>query len=200
MIDTIVFDLGNVLIDWNPHHLFDKIFDKKEDKEYFLKNICTDEWHAKQDAGRKTQEATEELLQKHPDWAHPIKAFYSRWKEMFGGAIEGSVEILKELKEKEYKLYALTNWSAELFEQTEGDYPFLQWFEGIVKSGEERINKPDERLYQILLDRYQLNASNTLFIDDREKNIAAAQKLGMHGIVFESPEQLKRDLEGLNVL
>ena len=199
-IDTVVFDLGNVLIDWNPNHLFNKIFDKQEDKDFFFRNICTDEWHAKQDAGRSTKEATDELVQKHPNWAHPIRAFYTRWKEMFSGTIEGSVTILHQLKNKGYKLYALTNWSAELFEQTAPDYPFLQWFEGIVKSGDEGVNKPDERIYQILFDRYHITPGNALFIDDREKNEAAAQKLGMRGIVFQSPEQLRKELVELNLL
>ncbi len=193
--DVIIFDLGGVLIDWNPAHLFDKIFHKPEEKKYFFKNICTDDWHAQQDAGRKTAEATEELVMKHPDWAHHIKAFYARWKEMFGGAIEGTVDILKELKGRNYKLYALTNWSAELFDETASDYPFLKWFEGIVKSGEEKINKPDLRIYNILLHRFAIDPTTAIYIDDRESNVRAAEKLGMEGIVFNSPEQLRAELK-----
>ena len=199
-IDTIIFDLGNVLIDWNPNHLFDKIFSKKEDKDYFYQNICTTEWHEKQDAGRPVEEATDELVQKHPKWEHAIRAFYARWKEMLGGPIEGSVAILKELKEKNYKLYALTNWSAELFKRTYDDYAFLHWFDGIVMSGEEKVNKPHEKIYQVLLDRYQIEPSKAIFIDDREKNIATAEKLGITGIIFESPEQLRQKIVELKLL
>jgi 2-haloacid dehalogenase len=199
-IDTIIFDLGNVLIDWNPGHLFDKVFSKKEEKDYFFQNVCTDDWHAQQDAGRSTEEATEELVKQHPKWEHAIRAFYSRWKEMFGGEIEGSVEILKELKEKGYRLYALTNWSAELFQRTYPDYPFLHWFEGIVMSGEEKVNKPDERIYQVLLERYHINPDQALFIDDKEKNVRTAERIGIRGIVFKSPNQLREELRAEKLL
>lgn len=194
-INTLIFDLGNVLIDWNPSYLFDKIFDDKAKKEYFFSNVATMEWHSKQDAGRPVAEATEELLQKHPDWAHPIKAFYARWKEMFSGTVEGSVEILKELKESgNYKLYALTNWSAELFKEALEDYSFLYWFDGRVVSGEEGINKPSLEIYHILLQRYNVDPQTALFIDDKEENIAAAKKVGIDGIVFTSPQQLRNEL------
>lgn len=200
-IQTIIFDLGNVLIDWNPSYLFDKIFQDKKQKEYFFSNVATMEWHSKQDAGRAVVEATEELLQKHPDWAEPIQAFYSRWKEMFSGPIEGSVGVLKELKESgKYKLYALTNWSAELFAEALNEYPFLHWFNGRVVSGEERINKPALDIYYILLKRYDVDPKTALFIDDRKENVAAAQEVGIGGILFTSPQQLRKELMSRNVL
>ncbi|MDB5251723.1 MAG: family phosphatase [Flaviaesturariibacter sp.] len=194
-VDTLIFDLGNVLIDWSPHHLYDKVFDDKEKKEYFLRNICPMEWHAQQDAGRPVQEATDEKVRENPDWAHPIRAFYARWKEMFQGPIEGSVDVLRELKESgRDRIYALTNWSAELFAQSIDDYPFLNWFDGRVVSGEEGINKPEAALYKILLDRYGIDPARALFIDDKEKNVEAGRALGIDGIVFTSPQQLRNEL------
>jgi 2-haloacid dehalogenase len=173
---------------------------EKEKKEYFFKYICTPEWHARQDAGRPVKEATEELVKIHPDWEHPIRTFYGRWKEMFQGPIEGSVRILKELKDKGYKLYALTNWSAELFQLSLEDFEFLHWFDGRVVSGEEKINKPDLSIYKILLDRYKINPGSALFIDDKKENVRAAGELGIEGIQFESPEQLREELINRQVL
>lgn len=199
--ESIVFDLGNVLVDWSPSYLYDKIFTDKKQKEYFLANVCTTEWHTQQDAGRSVKEATEELIKRHPDWAHPIKVFYARWKEMFQGPIEGSVAILKELKEtNRFKLYALTNWSAELFEESYTDFPFLHWFDGIVVSGAEKKTKPGEDLYKILLSRYSVDPATALFIDDREENVAMAAKLGIDGIIFTSPQQLRNELNIRKVL
>jgi 2-haloacid dehalogenase len=200
MINTIIFDLGNVLIDWNVHYLYDKIFSDKEKRDYFLSNICTPEWHAKQDAGRPVSQATNELVAKHPEWKEEITAFYSRWNEMFGGAIEGSVEILKELKKTDLKLYALTNWSAELFKHALAEYDFLHWFHGRVVSGEEGINKPEQEVYKRLLQRFAVDPRSALFIDDKEYNVDAAVNLGMDGIIFISPGQLRTELEKRSIL
>ena len=199
-IDTLIFDLGNVLIDWSPSHLYDKIFSDKEKQDYFLNNICTMDWHSEQDAGRDPEEATAEKVAEHPDWEQPIRAFYARWKEMFGGTVKGSVQILKELKEKGYKLYALTNWNAELFNQTVDDYPFLSWFDGRLVSGEVKLKKPDPAIYKELLRRYSINPHTSLFIDDTQKNVEAAEALGIRSILFKSPAQLRDHLNKLNIL
>jgi 2-haloacid dehalogenase len=199
-IDTIIFDLGNVLVDWSPSYLFDKIFHKKEDRDFFLENICTPEWHNTQDAGRSPTEATEEKVKEFPEWAHAIRAFYARWKEMFMGPIEGSVEILQELKSKGYKLYALTNWNAELFNQTLDDFPFLQLFDGKVVSGAVKQTKPGEDIYLHLLDKYKITPGQALFIDDKKENIQTAEKLGIKGIQFSDPEQLRKDLQESGIL
>ena len=191
---TIIWDLGNVLVDWNPRYLYDRIFADPAQRDWFLNNVCTMEWHNSVDGGKPTEEATRELIEKHPDWAHPIKAFYARWKEMFQGAIGGSVEILNDLRCKGYRQYALTNWSAELFGQSRGDFPFLEWFDGIMLSGAEGLTKPDPRLYLRLLERYNLQAPLCLFIDDKAVNVEAAQNLGMEGLLFRNPESLRRDL------
>ncbi|RYF80559.1 MAG: HAD family phosphatase [Chitinophagaceae bacterium] len=199
-IEAIVFDLGNVLVDWNPNHLYQKIFSKKEEREHFLNNICNMTWHSEQDAGRSPEEATEMLVKEHPDFAHPIRAFYARWKEMFGGPIEGSVKILKELKERGHKLYALSNWNAELFNRTIDDYPFLQWFDGKVISGEVKLKKPDEPIFHLLLEKFHLQAQHTLFIDDSKQNIETAERLGFQCIHFTNPESLRQKLNDLQLL
>jgi len=199
-IDTVIFDLGNVLVHWNPANLYDKIFSDKKDRDYFLNNVATMDWHSEQDAGRSPQEATELLVKEHPDWAHPIRAFYARWKEMFAGPIEGSVEILKELKEKGYKLYALSNWNAELFNDTIDDFPFLQWFNDKIISGEVKLKKPDAAIYKLLLERFGVNPQQGVFIDDSEKNIETAKSLGIRSILFKSPEELRQELQALKLL
>jgi 2-haloacid dehalogenase len=191
-IDAIIFDLGGVLIDWNPSYVFDKMFEDEEQKKHFFENICTSDWNEKQDAGRSLKEATEELVTKHPEWKAYIEAYYGRWEEMLGGPIHGTVEILKQLKEQEkYKLYALTNWSAELFPIALERYDFLHWFDGRVVSGEEKMRKPFPEFYQLLLDRFGLNVEETLFIDDNTRNAKAAEAMGLKTIIFKSPFQLK---------
>jgi 2-haloacid dehalogenase len=199
-IKSIIFDLGNVLVDWSPSYLFNKLFKNKEEEEYFLNNICTMQWHSEQDAGRSPEEGTEKLVKEHPEWEKPIRAFYARWKEMFQGPIEGSVEILKELKEKGYKVYALTNWNLELFNQTLRDFPFLEWFDGRVVSGEVKMKKPGEEIYKVLLDRYEIDPHSALYIDDKKDNLAPAQRLGITAIHFEDPNQLRQTLTDLKIL
>jgi 2-haloacid dehalogenase len=200
-IDAIIFDLGGVLIDWNPSYVFDKMFEDEEQKKHFFENICTSDWNEKQDAGRSLKEATEELVTKHPEWKGYIEAYYGRWEEMLGGPIHGTVEILKQLKEQEkYKLYALTNWSAELFPIALERYDFLHWFDGRVVSGEEKMRKPFPEFYQLLLDRFGLNVEETLFIDDNTRNAKAAEAMGLKTIIFKSPFQLKEELAKLGIL
>ncbi|MDB5251724.1 MAG: family phosphatase, partial [Flaviaesturariibacter sp.] len=178
-IDTIIFDLGGVLIDWNPDYVFDELFaGQPEKKERFFKEICTPDWNEEQDAGRPLAVATQELLDRHPDWDVYIKAFYGRWEEMLGGPITGTVDLLRELKESgRYRLYALTNWSAETFPTALRLYDFLHWFDGRVVSGEEKMRKPFPEFYNLLLDRFGVAPGQCLFIDDNARNIAAAEAL-----------------------
>jgi 2-haloacid dehalogenase len=199
-IDTIIFDLGNVLVQWDPANLYRKIFKDEEEVNYFLNNVCTMDWHTVQDAGRSPQEGTEALVKEHPDWEHPIRAFYARWKEMFSGPIHGSVQILKALKEKGYKVYALSNWNDELFTRTLDDFPFLNWFDGKVISGEVKMKKPEEDIYHLLLQRYQINPERALFIDDNKHNVETARRLGINSILFTTPEALQTDLETRQIL
>ena len=140
---AIIFDLGNVLIDWNPAYVFDKLIEDEDRRKHFFANICTSAWNEEQDAGRSIAEATQMLVEKHPDWKEYIEAYYGRWTEMLGGPIEGSVDLFRQLKETgRYKFYALTNWSAELFPIALERYDFLHWFDGRVVSGEEKMRKP----------------------------------------------------------
>ncbi|WP_374948547.1 HAD family hydrolase [Mucilaginibacter sp.] len=201
MINTIIFDLGAVLIDWNPDYMYKTIFDDEQEMRDFLNNITTSDWNEEQDAGRTLQEGTDLLVAQHPEHEANIRAFYSRWVEMLGDAFLGTVEIFKELKASgKYKIYALTNWSAETFPLAQERFEFLNWFDGIVVSGAEKMRKPAPEFYQILLDRYNVKAEESLFIDDNYRNILAAQKLGINSIHFTSPEQLKEDLEKRNIL
>jgi 2-haloacid dehalogenase len=200
-IDAIIFDLGGVLIDWNPSYVFDKMFDDEEQKKHFFENICTSEWNEEQDAGRSLKEATDLLLGRHPEWKKYIEAYYGRWEEMLGGPIPDTVEVLRELKEKgKYKLYALTNWSAELFPIALGKYDFLHWFDGRVVSGEEKMRKPFPEFYRLILDRFHLRPEETLFIDDNLRNVKAAEELGIRTIRFENAAHLKKELAKLRLL
>lgn len=199
--DAIIFDLGGVLIDWNPSYVFNKMFIDEDQKKHFFENICTHEWNEKQDAGRPLKEATEELVRKHPEWKEYIEAYYGRWEEMLGGPIHGTVEVFRQLKETgKYKIYALTNWSAELFPIALERYEFLHWFDGRVVSGEEKMRKPYPEFYQLILDRFQLTPKETLFIDDNLRNAEAAENIGLKTIRFHSPSQLKNELIQLEIL
>jgi 2-haloacid dehalogenase len=193
---TIIFDLGGVLIDWNPRYVYNQVFDSEEKIDWFFENICTSEWNEKQDAGRSLQEATEELVAEYPGHEKEIRAYYHRWEEMLGGPIHETVEILRALIDsKKYKIYALTNWSAETFPVAVQRYNFLQWFDGIIMSGEEKTRKPFPEIYQLLLDRFDVDAREAIFIDDSIRNIRGAEAIGIAGIHFQSPQQLIQDLD-----
>lgn len=168
---------------------------------HFLQNICTPAWNEEQDGGRSLQEATALLIAQFPEHAENIRHFYGRWEEMLGGPIEGTVEIFKELKERNtYTFYALTNWSAETFPIALQRFDFLKWFDGIVVSGTEKDRKPFASFYQVLLNRYQVTLEKALFIDDNLRNIHAAEQLGINAIHFISPQQLRESLREKGVL
>ena len=195
MYTTIIFDLGGVLIDWNPEYLYQKIFSDEKEMKRFLSTICTPEWNEEQDGGRSLQEATDMLIQKFPEHKENITAFYGRWPEMLSGEIHETVQIFKELKDaNKYKFYALTNWSSETFPIAAERYPFLRWFDGIVVSGTEKMRKPSAEFYQLLLKRYHVNAEEAVFIDDNKRNIEAAKKVGLDSIVFTNAVELKDEL------
>jgi 2-haloacid dehalogenase len=200
-ITTIIFDLGNVLIDWNPMHVYRDYFESEEKRNYFFENICTSDWNEQQDEGRSIVEATQELVTEFPEWEQPIRDFYGRWTEMLNGPIHETVEIFRQLKESgKYKLYALTNWQAGLFDIALVRYNFLHWFDGRVVSGEEKTRKPFPQFYQRLLDRYHVNPTEALFIDDSLRNIKAAEELGITSIHFRGPEHLRAKLKEIDVL
>lgn len=200
-INTIIFDLGGVLIDWNPEYVFRKIFVEEKEMKYFLSEVCTSDWNIQQDAGRPLAQATEILVDQFPEYEPQIRAYYGRWEEMLGGAIEGTVALLKQLHtQNSHRIYALTNWSHETFPIALERYDFLKIFEGILVSGQEKLIKPDRRIYDLILNRYQINPKEALFIDDSLKNVDGAKAVGLHAVQFISPEQLRKDLEQLGVL
>jgi len=197
----VVFDLGGVLIDWDPRHLYRKIFAGDEAAmERFLAEVCSPAWNIAQDAGRSWAEGIALLTARHPRHAGHIAAFRGRWPEMLGGPIAGSVAILGELRAAGTPLYALTNWSQETFPIAVALYDFLGWFDGIVVSGREGVVKPDPRLYGVLLDRYGLDPDAVVYIDDNAANAMAATRLGLHGLHFTDPASLRTDLVGLGLL
>jgi 2-haloacid dehalogenase len=197
----VVFDFGGVLLDWNPRHLYRKLFAGDEAAmESFLANVCTPTWNERQDAGRSFADAVAELLPRHPDQAALIAAYGQRFDEMIAGPIEGTVEILAELKQSGVPRYGLTNWSAETYHPQRRRFAFLSWFDGIVVSGEEGVIKPDPRIFRILLERYRIAPEEAVFIDDNPGNVAAATALGLHGIHFRSPEALRSELVSLELL
>jgi 2-haloacid dehalogenase len=199
--EAIIFDIGGVLIDWNPRYLYRKVFATEEEVSWFLENICTPDWNDRQDAGRPFHEATEELVARHPEWEHAIRAWYGRWQETIGGPVQGTVQILESLKDKNHhRLYALTNWSAETFPWARENFNFLQWFEGIVVSGEEKTRKPFPEIYERLFHRYKVDPERTLFIDDSLRNIEGAKAVGLRTLQFESPLQLRGGLKDLGLL
>ncbi len=201
MIDTIIFDLGGVLIDWNPEYVFLEAFNgDKEKTKWFLQNICTGDWNENQDAGYPLAQATEDLVNKYPEYESYIRMFYGDWEKMLGGAIEGTVAILdKFIQSNNYKVVALTNWSNETFPIAQRRFEFLKWFDGIVVSGDENTRKPFKDIYDITLNRFNINPENALFIDDNLRNIEAAKALKINGIHFKNPEQLINDLKSYNI-
>lgn len=200
-IDTIIFDLGGVLIDWNPKYVYREVFNGDEAKvDWFLDTICTNDWNAEQDAGRTFKNATESLIRKHPQYEDWIRIFYDRWEDMLGGPIKDSVQLLDQLKTANtHQLYALTNWSAESFPVALDRYDFLQHFNGILVSGVEMTRKPFAKIYEIILERYQLRASASVFIDDNLDNVIGARKVGMKAIQYKNSQQLINELAYLGV-
>lgn len=199
-METIVFDLGGVLIDWNPRYLYRGIFDTEEEMEDFLATVATMEWHLEQDRGRTIKEATGLLRSKYPKYEREIEAYYDRWDEMFGGPVEGTVDVLRELRDTGLPLYALTNWSAEVFPLAREQYEFLAWFDDIIVSGEERIIKPDKEIYDVLVQRTGLDPATAVFIDDSRPNVLAAEELGFTAIEFRDASSLREELTRLEVL
>ena len=198
-IDTIVFDFGGVLIDWNPRYVFRSLFDDEEKMEWFLANITTDEWNVQQDKGRLLQDATALLVESFPEHQQLIEAYYGRWEEMLKGEITETVEILHELRNK-FRLYGLTNWSAETFPIALERYSFLKEFDGILVSGEEKLIKPDPAIFHLLMERYTITAENAVFIDDNIKNVTAAKNIGFHIVHFTTADLLRRQLQEWKLL
>ena len=199
-VKAAVFDLGGVLIDWDPRYLYRKLLADEGEVEEFLATVCTPEWNAEQDRGRPFAEGVAELVERHPAHAAAIAAFHERWPEMLGGDIAGAVELLAALRATGLPLYALTNWSAETFVVARERFAFLDWFDGLLVSGEERIIKPDPAIFELLLDRFGLDPGSTFYVDDSPANVAAAAALGLDAVRFTGPGRLRRDLAARRLL
>lgn len=199
-IKNIIFDFGGVLVDWNPRYFFKDHFNDEEKMEYFLKNITTDEWNIEQDRGRTLAEGTAFQIEKHPDWEKEIRAYYDNWTTMLKSDIAENVEVLRKLEHSNYELFGLTNWSAETFPYALENYDFFTIFnDKIVVSGTEKLIKPDPKIWNLLLDRYQIKAEESIFIDDNFKNIEMAKSLGFICIHIKDDTNLDQELRDLGV-
>lgn len=200
-IKAIIFDFGGVLIGWDPRNLYSRFFPgQPQAMEDFLKEIKFMEWNAQQDKGRPFAEAVAVHSRQFPHHAHLISAYHENWKESLTGTIDGTVELLRALKKKGYPLYGLSNWSAETFPIVRHEYEFLNLLDDVVISGEVKLIKPEPEIFELCLQRIGKPASQCLLIDDSEANIIVAQKIGIDTIHFESPEQLKRELQIRHIL
>ncbi|MEO6348283.1 MAG: HAD family phosphatase [Aquaticitalea sp.] len=200
-IDTIIFDLGGVLIDWNPEYVYLDVFNGDREKmTWFFDHICTNDWNENQDAGYPLSKATEERVTLFPEHKELIHMFYGRWEEMLGDSISETVQILKQLMDtKQFKIVALTNWSHETFPIALKKFDFLHWFDGIIVSGEEKTRKPFKDIYELTLSRFKIKAETSLFIDDNLRNVEAAKSMGIYTIHFKNPSILKEQLRDFNI-
>jgi 2-haloacid dehalogenase len=199
-IDAVVFDIGGVLLDWDPRHLYRKLFDDEADMDRFLSEVCTLDWHAAHDLGTPFEVSCAQLAAEHPEHADLIWAWGRRSEEMVAGPIDGTVEILRDLLDRGVRCYALTNMEAETYPVRRERYDFLRWFDGTVVSASEGVAKPDAEIFRRLLARYGLTAGSTLLIDDSAANVGAARAFGMQAVRFQSPGQLRRWLQDAQVL
>jgi 2-haloacid dehalogenase len=199
-IHAVVFDIGGVLLDWNPRHLYRKLFDDEQAMELFLAEICTLEWHDAHDRGVPNTDSCAELASAHPEYADMIHAWAERSEEMISGPIDEGLSLLRDLKAAGVPCYALTNMETETFPKRVERFPFLRWFDGTVVSGFEGVAKPDAEIFELLLERFGLTAGTTLFIDDSARNVAAASRLGMQALEFRSAAEVRGVLERAGLL
>lgn len=196
-----IFDLGGVVVDWNPRYLYRKLFNGNETAmEDFLATVCTSSWNEQQDAGRSFADGCDSLKRLHPDKAELIDAWFQRYEEMLGGEIPGTAEILRELRSRSVPIYALSNWSAETFPIAVNRFECLSWFDGVLLSGEAKLLKPDRRIFEMFLHTFGIKASRAVYIDDRSENVQAAIELGMRGVLFRDSRTLRAELIGAGLV
>ena len=199
-LDAVVFDIGGVLLDWDPRYLYRRLIADRTEMERFLSDICTPEWHAAHDRGASVVASCEALAAAHPERADLIRAWAARGEEMIAGPIEGTVEILSQLLDDGVRCYALTNMERETYPVRRDRYPFMRWFAGTVVSSYEGVAKPDPEIFRRLLDRFDLDPERTVMIDDSRPNIETAIRLGMEAVRFQSPTALRDALTRLRLL
>lgn len=195
MIKNIIFDYGAVLLDWNPHHLYDGYFGSEEKAEWFLQNVCTYTWNTQHDGGKPVAEGTAELIAQFPEWEKEIRMYYGCFEQMIGGQIEGMYELITDLKQRGYHVYGLTNWSGETYPLVRHKYPIFDLMEGMVVSGDEKMLKPNAEIFELLLQRYGLKAEESVFIDDNANNCQGARNVGLQAIQFKDARSLAEELE-----
>lgn len=197
-INTIVYDIGNVLIDWDPRHLYRQLIEEEAEMDRFLNNVCHYKWNLEQDRGRLWADAIAEKIKEFPEHERLIRAYDERWTDMVSGPIPGSVEILMELR-KHYPLYAITNFSREKWDVATKNFPFLNVFKGVTVSADVKLLKPDHAIYQHFLETFKLDPATLLFIDDRAENVEAAIQCGFNAVQFTCADKLKSDLKDLDL-
>ena len=189
-----LFDLGGVFFDWDPHYFYKNVFDDHVERDNFLQNICNDDWNIQQDAGRLIKDAEIELVKNFPNYEKEIKLYYKNHRKMFRQIFQQSVDILNDLKEKNFECFVLSNWSWETFEGMEKEYPFLRKFDGFIISGKEKLVKPNLEIYKLAISRFNLIPNETVFIDDRKENIEAAKMLNFLTIHLTNPEIINQEI------
>jgi 2-haloacid dehalogenase len=198
-IDTVVFDIGNVLIPWNPRWLFSKMLTDEEALDRFLDEVDFAAWNAQHDRGQSFAQGIAEHGARFPHYRHLLQAYFDRWEECIAAPLEESVALTRKLRASGYRTLALTNFSAETFPRALRLNPFLHEFEGILVSGEEKVMKPDPAIYRLLCERYSVAPRQSVFIDDSLPNVEGARRIGMHALHFRSTDELLEDLDALGV-
>lgn len=194
MTQNIIFDFGNVLVEWHPERVYGQYFGDEAKAWWFLRHVTDMPWRQRIDSGESQDACIAELQERFPDYAEPIALYRDRWREMLTGEMPGMRRLIGDLKRAGYGIYGLTNWSMETFPEAREHFDILQLIDRYVVSGQEHLVKPDERLFRVLLDRYGLRAEECTFVDDNPDNVEAARRLGMKGIVFVGADNLREAL------
>ncbi len=199
-INTIIFDLGGVLVDWDPKNMYKKVFKTTEEMDWFLDNVCTFEWNMEQDGGRLIADAVDLKVKEFPEFEEQIRMFYDRWEEMFIGIFQKNIDVQQKLiANPNYSVYALTNWSGEKWERSLELFPFFNDFEGVIVSGKVKMRKPNDDIFQLILNRFNINPKTTVFIDDNLENTIASERNGLQTIHLKSTSNLKSELTNFGV-
>ena len=201
MIKNIIFDFGGVLVDWNPHYLFDKYFNDINESNYFVENVCNSEWNAEMDGGKTFEQAVRERSEMFPKYAEALKLYQTNWMDTMGEEIPGMYDLIKSLKANGFPIiYGLTNWSAETFPTVQKTYRIFSLIDKIIVSGEVKQLKPNPEIFYTLLNKFDLKPEESLFIDDNLKNVEGAKAVGINAVLFRGVEKLREDLKNLRVL